>query len=250
MMTIPRRILGSLCAALAVAGVAALAIGSSPAAATQDYARKESKDCGHCHVSPKGAGRRTAAGREYEANGHRFGVKSWTSDTHRDRFLRASAAMSATWYAEANRVLDALRKDETLPGGLALIDATRDRAKMFPAAWMRAAKVLLGKGEQGLPNALAALAKLESQFPATDQGKEAVRLLDEMANGTDEAKKKAAGDARAREAVRVKVLAGETEWNLGAAELARKLFDEVRADPRGQEFEGRIREIVEGPEKK
>lgn len=249
MKTISSLAAGSACVAVATLLAAALLLlPSAPASATQDYAKKESKDCSHCHVNPKGAGPRNAAGREYEANGHRFGVKSWTSDAHRDRFLRASAAMSATWYAEALRVLDALKKEETLPGGLALIDATRDRAKMFPSAWMRAAKVLLGKGEQGLPNALASLAKLESQFPATDQGKEAVRLLEEMAK--DAAKKGPVADARAREIVRVKVISAETEWNLGAADAARKLFDEVRSDPRGKEFEARIKEIVEGPEKR
>jgi hypothetical protein len=157
--------------ALAVALAATLAVFVSPreALATKEYAKKEGKDCGFCHISDKGSGPRTAKGREYEANGHLFGVKSWTNDANEQKYLRANSAVIAQWYAEASRLLDELDKDEKLPGGAALVGGTRDKFKMFKSPWLRQAKRLLALGDRGTPNALVFLAKLESQFAATDE---------------------------------------------------------------------------------
>ena len=158
-----------------------LALPPTPAHATKEYARKEQKDCSHCHISDKGSGPRNATGKEYEANGHRFGVESWSSDENRAKYLRAKAALMSTWYGEADRLFGELEDVETKPGGLALIDGTRRKFRMFPRTWLRSARKLLEKGSRGLPNALGFLVKLESQFPATDEGKEAVALLDDLA---------------------------------------------------------------------
>jgi hypothetical protein len=238
---------GLACTLAAASLAASLGPGPPPAEATQDYAKAEGKDCSHCHVNPKGAGPRNATGREYEANGHRFGVRSWTSDALRDRYLRACAALSATWYGEAAKLLDALAREEKLPGGLALVEATRERFRMFPRGWMRSAKALLAKGDRGTANALAFLAKLESQFPAADEGREAAKLLDEAA--ADDARKAAAAEARAVEKVRVLLLQGRTEWDLGEAAAARKLFDQVLADPRGKQYAKEIAELLSPPAK-
>lgn len=222
-----------------------------PAAATQDYAKAEGKDCGHCHVDPRGAGPRNATGQEYEANGHRFGVQSWTGDETRKKFLRASSALNATWYGEAARLLSELEKEEKLPGGTALVTATKAKFGMFPRTWLRAAKTLLAKGERGLPNAFDFLAKLESQFPETDEGKEAAKTLDEAAADTkDESKPKAAVEARAKEKVRVLVLRGRTEWDQGNPDAAKKLFADVAADPRGKAWELEIQELLAGKGRK
>ena len=42
------------------------------ASALPAYAAKEGKACGYCHVNPAGGGPRTAKGKQYEANGHKF----------------------------------------------------------------------------------------------------------------------------------------------------------------------------------
>ena len=42
------------------------------ASALPAYAAKEGKPCGFCHVNPAGGGPRTAKGKAYEANGHKF----------------------------------------------------------------------------------------------------------------------------------------------------------------------------------
>lgn len=237
----------SACLAGAVGLAVSALLAPSPALATQEYAKKEAKDCSHCHVNPKGAGPRNAAGREFEANGHRFGVKSWTSDAVRDKYLRACAALGSRWYAEASRLLDEVKKEETLPGGLALVDGTAERFRMFPRTWLGAAKKLLAKGDRGVANAFEFLARLESQFPGTEEGKEATKLLDAAINGEskDEARKTAAAEARAVENVRLVFLRGRTEWDLGNAAEGRKLFDQVLADPRGKAFEKDIREVLE-----
>lgn len=231
-------------AALAVAGLAAGS--SAPAFALQDYAKREGKECGHCHVNPKGAGPRNEVGQEYEANGHRFGVKSWSDDASRRKFLRASSALLSGWYAETERLLAELGKSETLPGGLALVSGTREKYAMFPRTWLRASKTLFAKGERGLANGMQFLARLESQFPATDEGREAVRTLDDAEKGAekDAARAKAAAEARAAEKVRVLVLRGRTEWDQGDAAAAKKAFDEVLADPRGREWEKEIADLL------
>jgi hypothetical protein len=235
-------------ACLAAAGAIAAIAPAPPALALADYAKREAKECGFCHVSPKGAGPRNAKGQEYEANGHRFGVQSWTDDANRAKYLRACSALLATWYAEADRLLAEVAKAEKLPGGLALVSATREKFAMFPRTWLRAAKTLLAKGERGVPNAMGFLARLESQFPGTDEGKEAARLLDEAVKGAekDAARAKAADEARAVERVRSLVLRGRTEWDQGDAAAARKLFDEALADPRGKAWEREISDLVEG----
>ncbi len=38
--------------------------------ATPVYAKKEKKECGFCHVNPRGAGKRTDAGNYYKAHAH------------------------------------------------------------------------------------------------------------------------------------------------------------------------------------
>lgn len=220
-----------LAAALLLAGLALLvALPPRPASATKEYARQEQKDCSHCHINDKGSGPRNANGREYEANGHRFGVESWSSPENKARFLRAKAALMATWYGETARLLDELEGAETLPGGLALIDGTRVKYRIFPRAWLRSARKLLEKGERGLPNALDFLTKLETQFGGTDEGREAVEILDGLAARDESAS--AVAEARAVERSRLVYLRARTELELGAFATARDLFAEVLADPR------------------
>jgi hypothetical protein len=56
----------------AVSAFAVLTVASAPAQATPAYAAQEKKACGYCHVSPAGGGPRNAAGKKFEANGHKF----------------------------------------------------------------------------------------------------------------------------------------------------------------------------------
>ena len=229
---------GNLC--LALASLAALA---APAGATRDYARKEGQKCIHCHVSDEGSGPRNERGKEYEANGHRFGVESWSSDANSRKYLRARSALLATWYGESARLLDELEEVETLPGGLALIESSRGRFSIFRRTWLRAARKLLGKGSRGLPNALKFLAKVESQFPGSKEAGAATKLLDGKA-ADDEKTAAAVEAARGRESVRLVLLAGRTEYQLGDFDRARELLDRVLADPLGAVFETDVREIL------
>jgi hypothetical protein len=61
---------GALVAGI-IAGVA-LITAPQQAQAKPEYAAKEGKPCGYCHVNPAGGGARNAKGKEYEANGHTF----------------------------------------------------------------------------------------------------------------------------------------------------------------------------------
>lgn len=230
----------TLAALAAVLGASLVA--PREASAMKEYARKEGKDCAFCHISDKGSGPRNAKGREYEANGHQFGVKSWSSDANEQKFLRASSALVAQWYGEAAKLLDELANEEKLPGGVALVGGTRERFKMFKGPWLRSAKKLLALGDRGLPNALGFLTKLESQFPGTDEGKEAIQLLDGLAK--DPKTKDATADARAGEKVRLALLEGVTEFQLGRSDKAKGLFEKALADPNGKQFEADLREAL------
>lgn len=59
----------ALAAAVLLAGLVAV---PRSATALPAYAAKEGKACGYCHVNPAGGGERTAKGKQYEANGHKF----------------------------------------------------------------------------------------------------------------------------------------------------------------------------------
>jgi hypothetical protein len=62
--------IGAMVAGLIAA--AALVAAPQSAQALPQYAAKEGKACGYCHVNPAGGGPRNARGKQYEANGHKF----------------------------------------------------------------------------------------------------------------------------------------------------------------------------------
>jgi vacuolar-type H+-ATPase subunit E/Vma4 len=233
---------------------AAVGVLASPreALATRVFAKKEGKACAFCHVNPKGGGPRNATGRDYEANGYAFAVKTWSSDENQQKYLRANSAIIAQWYAEADRVLDDLAKAEKEKAGVALIATARDKYKATPAAWMHDAKTWIMKGAPGVPTAATSLAKLESQFGKTAEGKEAIRLLDKYAK--DPTTKDVADHARVVEKARGVVLEGVTEFHLNHMDKAKELLQKALADPDAKDFEKDVKEtlaqIPETPEKK
>jgi hypothetical protein len=62
--------IGALVAGIIAA--AALVAVPQKAQALPQYAAKEGKPCGYCHVNPAGGGPRNARGNAYAANGHKF----------------------------------------------------------------------------------------------------------------------------------------------------------------------------------
>ena len=223
---------GVLC--LATSLVLLLTLPPRPAQATKEYARNEGKDCSHCHINDKGSGPRNPVGQEYEANGYQFGVESWSTKENKAKYLRAKAAMMATWYFEAARLFDELEETEELPGGKALIDGNRRKFRMFPRTWKRSADKLLAKGTRGLPNALGFLCKLESQFPESKEGKAAIEKLTELE--ADESSKQAVADARDLEQARIGYLKGRTALELGDYAAGRPLLEKVLEDERLARF--------------
>jgi len=239
-------------AAVLVAVALGVFVAPREALATRAFAKKEGKACAFCHINPKGGGPRNETGRDYEANGYAFAVKNWSSDDNQQKYLRANSALIAQWYAETDRVLDDLSKVEKAKGGVALIAAARDKYKTVPATWLHEAKTSIMKGAPGVPAAAVFLAKLESQFPKSDQGKESIRLLDKY--GKDPATKDAAARARAVEKARGVVLEGVTEFHLNHADKAKELLQKALADPDAKDFEKDVKDtlaqIPETPPKK
>jgi hypothetical protein len=73
--TIASRIIIATGTGALVAGIitaAALIAAPQQAQAKPEYAAKEGKPCGYCHVNPAGGGPRNAKGKQYQANGHKF----------------------------------------------------------------------------------------------------------------------------------------------------------------------------------
>jgi len=60
------------CISISALAIAIITAASAPSHATPAYAAKEKKACGFCHVNAAGGGDRNAAGKKYEANGHKF----------------------------------------------------------------------------------------------------------------------------------------------------------------------------------
>lgn len=57
---------------LLVAFAAILFVGSKPAKARPEFARRETKACGFCHINPRGGGPRNERGLEYARNNFKF----------------------------------------------------------------------------------------------------------------------------------------------------------------------------------
>ena len=72
--TVARVIIVTGAGALAAGLISAALLVAAPqnAQAKPEYAAKEGKPCGYCHVNPAGGGPRTAKGKQYQANGHKF----------------------------------------------------------------------------------------------------------------------------------------------------------------------------------
>jgi hypothetical protein len=73
-VTAGRVIIATGAGALVAGIIAAAALVATPqkAQALPQYAAKEGKPCGYCHVNPAGGGPRNAKGKQYQANGHKF----------------------------------------------------------------------------------------------------------------------------------------------------------------------------------
>jgi len=108
--------------------------------------------------------------------------------------------------------------------------------------WRTGVRKLLAQGDRGLPNALMFLARLESQFGDTEEGKEAIKLLDDYAK--DAKTKDAVENARATEKARQLLLEGRTEFQLGHADKAKELFAKAQADAHAKAFESELKEAI------
>jgi hypothetical protein len=64
----------AVCGLAVAALVASVALVASPrdAAAKPEYASSTGKGCGYCHTNPSGGGALKAAGRKFQANGHKL----------------------------------------------------------------------------------------------------------------------------------------------------------------------------------
>jgi len=190
----PRPVCRAL-AAFAVAAAAAWAAAVPPAAARQEFARREDKECVHCHLAEKGGGPRNESGRLYEANGFTFAKDAWSGEAAKAAYRRAVAAYRATHYAEVRRLLEGLRKTETFPGGKELLAALEEQLRPFAPAWLRAAKKNLEGTSAQRAVGLRYLLQVARECPGTPQAEEAGRILEglrkdpRLAEGLEEAAK-------------------------------------------------------------
>jgi hypothetical protein len=225
------------CALAFAAALAAALLLPSAANGRQEYGKKEGKDCRHCHLSDRGGGPRNEAGRLYEANGLTFDKSAWSGDAAKDAYRRAYAAVRAGHQREARRLLAELKKSETLPGGVALVQALEEKVKPFPPAWLRAAKKGLAGTEAQRKAGLAYLLRLVGECEGAPEQVEGAAILADLRRDA-----KVAADLEAAEkdhARRRRYVDARLLEELGDAAGAKKAFEALVADAPATE-EGKL----------
>ena len=224
------RPLATVLAAFAGAALAASLVSPPPAAARQEFAKREDVPCLHCHLTEKGGGPRNEAGKLYEANGFTFDRAAWSGEGAKAAYRRALAAYRASHYAEVRRLLGELRESEKFPGGLALLDALEEQLKPFAPAWLRAAKKNLGGTAPQRATGLRYLFQVLRECPGTPEAKDAEDVLAGLRRNPKLADELAA--AGKGEARRLRFLDARLAEETGETETARKAFqDFVEKEP-------------------
>jgi len=91
------------------------ASGARPATARPEFARREQKACGYCHINPRGGGPRNQRGLEYARNDFRFPVAKQdpgavTRESDRDAFARVNRLLDLDQVPTAVKDLRRLAK--------------------------------------------------------------------------------------------------------------------------------------------
>lgn len=172
-----------LAALVAVVLVAAGHLAGAPvptAHAKPEFAKKEGKACGFCHVNPKGGGALAAKGAEYKQGGFKFAVQgfgedsAFTTEAAGKAFALVRKAIDVGHFADALRRIGELRSKEKKGPGAQLLLNTETQVDNRGRDLLRVAKDAIQGGK--VPEAAEALARVEAEFRGREAGREAGKV--------------------------------------------------------------------------
>ena len=173
----------SLAALVAVVLVAAGHLAGAPvptAHAKPEFAKKEGKACGFCHVNPKGGGALAAKGAEYKQGGFKFAVQgfgedsAFTTEAAGKAFALVRKAIDVGHFSDALRRIGELRSKEKKGPGAQLLLNTETQVDNRGRDLLRVAKDAIQGGK--VPEAAEALARVEAEFRGREAGREAGKV--------------------------------------------------------------------------
>lgn len=157
-----------------------------PAAhAKPEFAKKEGKACGFCHMNPKGGGALAAKGLEYKQNGLKFPVvgfgedAAFTTEAAGKAFALVRKAIDVGHFADALRRIGEIRAKEKKGPGAQLLLNTETQLDNRGRDLLRVAKDAIQGGK--VPEAAEALARVETEFRGREAGREAGKVRADFA---------------------------------------------------------------------
>jgi len=177
---------------------------STPAAARPEFARREGKACGTCHINPRGGGPRNQRGLEYARNEFSFppqpgNLNSFTRERDRDAMVRARKLIDVghtrVAVEQLQKLLRAVKRDEA--ARRLVEDEIHDLEVRGTEILGRARLLVRGKDPD---EGVELLVLLVTEFKDLEVGAEAKRDLSELARDKEnkERVRKEQGEARAR----------------------------------------------------
>jgi hypothetical protein len=206
-----------------------------PAEAKQEFANREKKPCGFCHVNPRGGGPRNDKGNEYQRNGFKFPVtnakgfgedNAFKNQANADAFEFARAALQNEHYADAyRRVAEVKSKEDKKGAGFAKLINLEGLLDGKGRDLIRAAKEAIEGGKA--PEAAEAIARVETEFKGREPAKDVAKWRAELVKlpGGKDADTK----AKLEEPQRVRFLDARMKEVEGDNASALKILDEMIA---------------------
>lgn len=148
--------------------------------AKPEFAKKEGKACGFCHVNPKGGGALVPKGVEYKQNGFKFPVQgfgedgAFSTEAAGKAFALVRKAIDVGHFADALRRIAELRAKEKKGAGAQLLLNTEMQMDNRGRDLLRVAKDAIQGGK--VPEAAEALARVEAEFRGREAGRDAGKV--------------------------------------------------------------------------
>jgi len=232
---------------LALYAIAILVSATRPAAARPEFARKEKKACGYCHINPRGGGPRNQRGLEYARNDFRFPPpKADTGDVRasaKDDFVRVDTLLDLDHVPEAVKDLRRLarsgRKDAP---GRRLAEQELHSLEVKGTEILGRARLLLRRSHAD--EGVELLLVVATEYKDLDVGKEAMSDLRELRRDPGQKERVAREEREAK--ARLAYLDGLLQRADGRGDLAERAFRSVAEDYEGTRAAKLARAALEG----
>jgi len=168
-----------------LAAVAWLAGWPAAAEARPEFARREGKACGVCHINPRGGGARNETGLAYARNGFKFPEKSgdlsdFKPGRERDAMARARKLLDLQHIPKAVQQLRSLASSVRAPAAKKLVEDQLHLLDVKGAETLGQARRLLRGKEAQAAEGLELLVLVASDYKGLSAATEAAKDLKEL----------------------------------------------------------------------